>query len=135
MATNGIIPPDFISGMKSYEKYKADLRLWSRLTTLDKKLQGEMVIYQMTDHLKRKMRGCQQKLISNENGVKDLLKFLDSMNKDDMADPKTKTTEVFLDEEKPTKVNKTTKVFRGEEEPSKVNDNDDDYMKEDLDEI
>ena len=38
-------PPSFVSDTKSYAEYKADLEMWSRITSLDKKVQAEMVVY------------------------------------------------------------------------------------------
>ena len=37
-------PPVFISETRSYAEFKADLKLWSRITTLAPKVQGEMVV-------------------------------------------------------------------------------------------
>ena len=42
---NVLEPPTFISDDKPFEVYKMDLERWSRLTSLDKKLQAEMVVY------------------------------------------------------------------------------------------
>ena len=36
-------PPSFVSEKKSFGEYKKDLLRWSRLTSLDKKVQAEMV--------------------------------------------------------------------------------------------
>ena len=38
MATNNVEPLAFISEKRSHKEYKADLKMWSRLTTLDKKV-------------------------------------------------------------------------------------------------
>ena len=49
MASN-IEPPSFVSNTKTYAEYKEDLRRWSRLTTLEKKYQADMVIYRLDGH-------------------------------------------------------------------------------------
>ena len=43
-------PPSFISANKSYAQYEKDLKQWSRLTSLDKKLQAELVVYKLENH-------------------------------------------------------------------------------------
>ena len=50
MATNRFEPPAFVSNKKSYATYKADLRRWSRITAIDKKLQAEVVVYSLDGH-------------------------------------------------------------------------------------
>ena len=40
-------PPSFVSDSKSYAEYKADLEMWSRITSLDPKVQAEMVVYRL----------------------------------------------------------------------------------------
>ena len=40
-------PPSFISANKSYAQYEKDLKQWLRLTSLDKKLQAELVVYKL----------------------------------------------------------------------------------------
>ena len=88
--SQNIQPPSFVSDVKSYAEYKEDLERWSRLTSLDKKLQAEMVVYYLDGHPSR----IKEKIVTHfgdklqvETGVKDLIKFLDSIySKDDMAD-------------------------------------------------
>ena len=43
-------PPTFISDDKTYDVYKKDLERWARLTSLDKKLHAEMVVYKLGNH-------------------------------------------------------------------------------------
>ena len=43
-------PPAFMSEVKSYAQYKKDLRMWSRITQVDKKLQAELVVYKLEGH-------------------------------------------------------------------------------------
>ena len=45
-----IEPPSFISDTKNYTEYKADLLMWSRISSLDKKVQAEMVVYRLDGH-------------------------------------------------------------------------------------
>ena len=83
-------PPSFVSDTKSYAEYKADLEMWSRITSLDKKVQAEMVVYRLEgdpSRIKEKIvTQIGDKLKGNENGVRDLLSFLDGIyKKDDMA--------------------------------------------------
>ena len=40
-------PQSYVSEKKSFGEYKKDLLRWSRLTSLDKKVQSEMVVYQL----------------------------------------------------------------------------------------
>ena len=91
MAKNSVEPPLFVSETRSYEEYKADLQMWPRLTPLDKDVQAEMVVYKLTGHsskIKEKIvTQMGDKLIGNENGVDDLIAFMDGIyKKDDMAD-------------------------------------------------
>ena len=46
-------PPSFVSEKKSFGEYKKDLLRWSRLTSLDKKVQAEMVVYRLEGHPSR----------------------------------------------------------------------------------
>ena len=43
-------PPSFISANNLYAQYEKDLKQWSRLTSLDKKLQAELVVYKLENH-------------------------------------------------------------------------------------
>ena len=43
-------PPAFVSETKSYEQYKKDLYMWSRITSIPKKNQAEVVVYNMEGH-------------------------------------------------------------------------------------
>ena len=45
MSHSNAEPPAFISDQKSYAEYKVDLSIWSRITSLDKKIQAETVVY------------------------------------------------------------------------------------------
>ena len=91
MSRSSIEPPAFISESKSYVEYKADLNMWSRKTSLDKKVQAETVVYRLERHpsrIKEKiLTQLGDKLQDNENGIKELLDFLDKIyTKDDMAE-------------------------------------------------
>ena len=84
-------PPTFVSDTKSYAEYKADLEMWSRITSGDAKLQAETVVYRLEgdpSRIKEKIvTQIGDKLKDNANGIKELLKFLDSIyTKDKMAD-------------------------------------------------
>ena len=86
-----IEPPSFVSDNKSYETYKQDLKMWSRITTLKKSVQAEMVVYKLDGHpsgIKDKiMTQLGDKLEDNEKGIDILIEFLDGIyTKDDMAD-------------------------------------------------
>ena len=88
---NVLEPPTFISDDKPFEVYKMDLERWSRLTSLDKKLQAEMVVYKLGNHPSRIQEKITtqlgDKLVNNEKGIEELLKFLKSIyEKDSMAD-------------------------------------------------
>ena len=43
-------PPAFISERKSYAEYKTYLKMWSRITTIPKKDQAEVVVYSLGGH-------------------------------------------------------------------------------------
>ena len=86
-------PPSFVSDLKTYAEYKEDLKRWSRLTTLDKKLQAEMVVYHLDGHpsrIKEKITtqiGDKLQGDDTVDGITTLLNFLDTIyGKDDMAD-------------------------------------------------
>ena len=49
----GFEPPAFVSKTKSYSAYKADLKRWSRITSVEKKLQAEVVVYSLEGHPSR----------------------------------------------------------------------------------
>ena len=86
-----IEPPTFISDEKSYAEYKKDLSRWSRICGVEKKLQAEVVVYRLEGHpsrIKEKINTqIGSKLEDNEDGIAELIKFLDGIyTKDDMAD-------------------------------------------------
>ena len=86
-----IEPPKFVSDEKTYTQYKADLEMWSRISGIEKKVQAEMVVYRLEGHpsrIKEKiMTQIADKLKDNDDGIKELIKFLDDIyGKDDMAD-------------------------------------------------
>ena len=106
MSRSNIEPPAFISDKKSYAEYKADLNMWSRITSLDKKVQAETVVYRLEGHpsrIKEKiLTQLGDKLQDNENGIKELIDFLDKIyNKDDMADAWDKFSEFASFTKKP----------------------------------
>ena len=76
-------PPSFLSETKTYSEYKDDLERWSRLSGLDKKLQAEMVVHRLDGHpsrIKEKIvTNIGSSLVGNADGVKELIKFLDSV--------------------------------------------------------
>ena len=45
-----IDPLTFVSQTKLYVTYKKDLKMWSRITSIVKKLQAEVVIYSLDGH-------------------------------------------------------------------------------------
>ena len=65
--------------------------MWSRITSLEAKLQAETVVYRLQgdpSRIKEKIvTQIGDKLKDNADGIKELIKFLDTIyNKDDMAD-------------------------------------------------
>ena len=91
MSGKSLEPPTFIDENKPFEIYEKDLRRWSRLTTLDKKLQAEMVVYKLEGHksgIKEKINTqIGDSLEESEEGLEILLKFLEGIyKKDSMAD-------------------------------------------------
>ena len=84
-------PPSFVSEKKSFGEYKKDLLRWSRLTSLEKKVQAEMVVYRLEGHpsrIKEKITTqLGDELEDNEDGIARLLEFLAKIyEKDSMAD-------------------------------------------------
>ena len=91
MASKCFEPPAFISKTKTYSTYKADLRRWSRITSVEKKLQAEVVVYNLEGHssgIKEKIEvKIGTELENNEDGIERLLKFLDTIyQQDEMSD-------------------------------------------------
>ena len=80
-------PPSFVSNTKSYATYKADLKRWSRITGIDKKLQAEVVVYSLDGHksgIKEKIEvAIGDKLVDNEDGINELIAFLDGIYQQD----------------------------------------------------
>ena len=84
-------PPTFISDDKPFDVYKKDLLRWSRLTSLDKTLQAEMIVYKLENHPSRIQEKIStqlgDKLVDNDKGIDVLLEFLEEIyKKDSMAD-------------------------------------------------
>ena len=83
-------PPSFVSELKTYASYKADLELWSRITSLEKGKQAETVVYLLENdpsRIKEKILRQIPEKIKGEDGIKELLAFLDTIyQKDEMAD-------------------------------------------------
>ena len=80
-------PPAFISKTKSYSAYKADLKRWSRITSIDVKLQAEVVVYNLEGHPSRIKEKIDVKigkdLENNKDGMAVLIEYLDSVYKED----------------------------------------------------
>ena len=86
-----IEPPAFISETKTYAEYKEDLERWSRISSLDKKLQAEMVVHRLDGHSSRIKEKIVTKigtsLVDNADGIAKLIEFLDTVyGLDEMAD-------------------------------------------------
>ena len=84
-------PPAFVNEKKSFAEYQKDLKRWSRLTSLDKKVQAEMVVYRLEGHpsrIKEKITTQLGDILEdNEDGITKLLEFLANIyEKDSMAD-------------------------------------------------
>ena len=80
-------PPSFVSNTKSYATYKADLKRWSRITGIDKKLQAEVVFYSLDGHksgiIEKIEVAIGDKLVDNEDGINELIVFLDGIYQQD----------------------------------------------------
>ena len=88
-------PPAFISETKTYSTYKYDLKMWSRITSVPKASQAEVVVYGLEGH----PTGIKEKIIVSigdslenaENGIDLLITFLDGIyQEDDMSAAWTK---------------------------------------------
>ena len=84
-------PPAFLLESKNYDTYKEDLYMWSRITSVPKKNQAEVVVYSLEGHssgIKEKViLNIGAKIKENEDGIKELVTFLDTIYKaDEMAD-------------------------------------------------
>jgi hypothetical protein len=91
MSSNSEPPPAFVSDTKCYADYKADLQMWSRISSLDPKLQAEVVVYRLEgdpSRIKEKIvTQIGEKLKDNADGMKELILFLDGIyEKEDMAE-------------------------------------------------
>ena len=91
MATKSFEPPAFVSKTKFYAAYKADLKRWSRITAIDKKLQAEVVVYSLDGDpsgIKDKIEvGIGKELEDNADGMEELITFLDSVfQQDEMSE-------------------------------------------------
>ena len=79
MLKMNIPPPSFVSDSKSYEEYREDLQRWSRITSVDKKLQAEVVVYGLDGHpsqIKDKVvTKIGTTLVGAEDGLQNLLSF------------------------------------------------------------
>ena len=91
MSSKVFEPPAFVSETKSYERYKDDLYMWARITSVPKKNQAEVVVYSLQGHssgIKEKIvLNIGEKIKENDDGIKELVAFLDTIYKaDEMAD-------------------------------------------------
>lgn len=91
MTTRYFEPPTFMSETKTYETYKEDLYMWSRITSVPKKNQAEVVVYGLEGHASRIKEkivlNIGSKIKENDNGIQELIAFLDTIYKaDEMAD-------------------------------------------------
>ena len=117
MATTATIkPPSFVSNVRSYAEYKADLKMWSRITNVKKEIQAELVVYRLEGHPSRIKEKILAKLgtelKNNPNGIDAVIKFLDTINnKDVMTDTWEKYCE-FTDFKR--KANTTIDEFIGD---------------------
>ena len=80
---NRLEPPTFISETKTYAAYKKDLKMWSRITSVPKASQAEVVVYGLEGH----PTGIKEKIIvqigdsleNADNGIDLLITFLDGI--------------------------------------------------------
>ena len=87
MASPRLEPPDFCDDASGYAEYKKRLQRWSRITTIKKKQQAEVVVY----HLENHPSGIQEKIDTaigdkiqdSETGMVDLVKYLDEIYAED----------------------------------------------------
>ena len=84
-------PPSFVSEDKSMAEYEADLRMWSRLTSLKPEQHAEAVVFYLgkqKNQIKDKiMTAIGDKLTNNKDGLEELIKFLKTIySSDEMAD-------------------------------------------------
>ena len=83
MASSLLEPPSFVSETKKFPEYKKDLLRWSRLTTVSKELQAELVVYRLEGHPSNI-----KEMIVNQIGddINKFLAFLESIyNEDDFS--------------------------------------------------
>ena len=95
MSSKYLDPPAFIGPKRTYAQYRADLMMWSRITPIKDENQAEVVVYNLEGHssgIKEKiMIKVGDKLENNKEGIKELVKYLDGVYKeDDMSDAWTK---------------------------------------------
>ena len=78
-----VTPPEFIDTSSGYAEYKRKLERWSRITSVEKKKQAEVVLY----HLEGHPSGVQEKidialgdkLVDKDDGLAELIKYLDGI--------------------------------------------------------
>lgn len=92
MASNAFTePPSFISEEKTMAEYRADVEMWSRLTSLKPSQQAEAIVFflgKQKNPIKEKIvTAVGDEIKNNVNGLEILLEFLDTIYKtDEMAD-------------------------------------------------
>ena len=87
MASSKLEPPEFCSDASGYAEYRKKLERWSRITTVKKCLQEEVVVYHLANHpsrIQEKMDiAIGEKLQDNDDGIKDLLEYIDTIYAED----------------------------------------------------
>ena len=78
-----IEPPMFLNQDKLYVSYKEELKNGSRITCIDKRIQVELIVYNLYSHtsgIKEKIQdGNGDKLEGNGGGIDDMITFLDEI--------------------------------------------------------
>ena len=85
--SNRLNPPEFCADASGYAEYKKRLLRWSRITTISKRQQAEVVLYHLEDHpsgIQEKIdTALSDKIQDKENGLSELIKYLDAIYEED----------------------------------------------------
>ena len=78
-----VTPPEFIDTSSGYAEYKRKLERWSRITSVEKKKQAEVVLYHLEGHpsgVQEKIDiALGEKLVDKEDGLEQLITYLDGI--------------------------------------------------------
>ena len=79
-----IEPPRFVDHIKLYAIYKMDLKIWSQITSIEKKAQAEVIVQILDGHssgiMEKIQAGIRDIFEGNKQGIEVLINFLDDIH-------------------------------------------------------